>query len=62
MPATAVGSANGRSTSASTSALAREPVAHQHPGDEQPEDGVDQRGDQRGAEGELVGGERARVR
>ena len=35
-------------------ALAGERVAHQHPGDEQPEDRVEQRRGERGAEGEPV--------
>ncbi len=43
MPATAVGSANGRSTRASTRRRPGKAVAHQHPGDDQAEDGVDQR-------------------
>ena len=37
MPATAVGSANGRSTMASIEPLEREGVAHQHPGDDEAE-------------------------
>ena len=37
------------------------PVAHQHPGHQQAEDRVDQRRDERGAEGHPVGGQHARV-
>jgi hypothetical protein len=50
IPATAVGSANGRSTSASRKAPEREAVAHQHPGDEQAEHHVERGGGERQAE------------
>ena len=42
--------------------LAGKAVAHQHPGDEQAEDRVDQRGDQRRAESQAVRGQHARRR
>ena len=42
-------------------AAAGEAVAHQHPGDEQAEDGVDQSRDQRGAEGQAKRRQNARV-
>jgi hypothetical protein len=41
MPATAVGSANGRSTSASMKRLPGKLVAHQHPGDDAAENDVE---------------------
>ena len=43
-------------------ALARKVVAHQHPRDEQAEDRVDARRDERGAEAQPVGRHRARAR
>ena len=62
MPATAVGSAKGRSISASTKRRPGKPVAHQHPRDENTEDGIDERGDERGSEADAERRERARVR
>ncbi len=58
MPATDVGSANGRSTQASTSRRPEKPVAHQHPGHEQPEHRVDQRRHGGRPEAQTRGGQR----
>ena len=41
--------------------LSEEPVAHEHPRQEQPHERVQDGADRRGPEGELVGGQRARV-
>ena len=46
MPATAVGSAKGRSTNGVEQAPAGKAVADQHPGDDHAEDGVDDGRDQ----------------
>ena len=61
MPATAVGSAKGRSTAASMMRRPGKAVAHQHPGDQQAEHRVDGGGEQRGAEGQAKRGKGARV-
>ena len=53
MPATAVGSAKGRSISASSKPLAGKTIAHQHPGDDEAEHGIDHRRRQRHAEGQA---------
>jgi hypothetical protein len=61
MPATAVGSANGRSTMASSSRRPGKRVAHQHPGDDDAEDDVEGGGEQRRAEAQPERGEKPRV-
>ena len=60
MPATAVGSANGRSISDVDQPLAGEAVADQDPGDDQAEQGVDRGRGERRAEAHPEGGEHAR--
>ena len=62
MPATAVGSANGRSISASTIRRPGKLVAHEHPRDQQAEHGVDARGRERRAERQPVRRDDARIR
>ena len=59
MPDTAVGRANGMSMRASIGFPAREFVAHQRPGDDEPEHQVDGSGEKGGAKGQLVGPQRA---
>ena len=61
MPDTAVGSANGMSMMASTNLRPGKVVAHQRPGQREAEHHVHAGGDQRGAERQPVGRERARA-
>ncbi len=61
MPATAVGSAKGKIDQRIDEALAGKAIAHQRPGDEQPEDAIDDRGNRGGAERKLQRGKHARL-
>ena len=54
MPATAVGSANGKSMSESTMRRPGKVVAHQHPGDEEAEHAIDACRRERSAERQAI--------